>query len=142
MKKMKKILGRILSGTQTKVQNGFTRKRKTSRKGIRKEVFLAFVLMGITVLLGATDVSGSVNGTWNLAGSPYIINGEIDLQIGNELGIEPGVEVQFSGYYKFNVYGRLLAEGDSTNAISFTAQNTVVGWHGLRFFDTSANGQS
>lgn len=56
----------------------------------------------------------------------------------------------FSGHYKFNVYGRLLAEGTENDTIIFTVSDTTGfsyfyspagSWHGLRFYDTNSNGQ-
>ncbi|MCF7793368.1 MAG: carboxypeptidase regulatory-like domain-containing protein [Candidatus Cloacimonetes bacterium] len=77
---------------------------------------------------------------WTAAESPYIIDGEIELASGDQLVIDAGVDIQFSGYYKFYVYGRILANGVDGNSITFTALNTTEGWHGLRFYDTYTNG--
>src|SRR3989304_343045 len=84
-----------------------------------------------------TDIAaGNVSGTWTKANSPYFINGEITIPNGETLTIEPGVEVVFKGHYKFNVQGRLLAVGTQQDSISFTAENTGTGWHGIRFINT------
>ncbi|MCK4338551.1 MAG: right-handed parallel beta-helix repeat-containing protein [Candidatus Cloacimonetes bacterium] len=84
---------------------------------------------------------GNVSGTWVINFSPYIIDGDIEIQSGDSLTIEPGIEVLFSGHYKFKIYGRLLAMGTETDSIIFTAQDTLSGWHSLRFYDTDTNGQ-
>jgi len=84
---------------------------------------------------------GDVSGIWTIDNSPYFIGGEINIPVDSTLVIEPGVQVIFSGHYKFNIYGRLLAEGAATDTIVFTAQDTTVGWHGLRFYDTDLTGQ-
>lgn len=76
---------------------------------------------------------GDVSGTWLLTGSPYYIDGEIAIPPGNTLTIEPGVDVIFTGHYKFNVQGQLLAVGTREDSILFTAQDAETGWHGLRF---------
>ncbi|MCK4358759.1 MAG: T9SS type A sorting domain-containing protein [Candidatus Cloacimonetes bacterium] len=103
---------------------------------------LFVILLSTSLSFAQTHIpAGNVSGTWNFAGSPYIIDGEIQIQIGDTLIIELGVEVLFSGHFKFNVYGRLLAEGNADSIITFTAQDTLTGWHGLRFFNTNANGQ-
>jgi len=94
--------------------------------------------------------AGNVNGVWTIDGSPYIIDGEISIQQGDELTIEPGIQVIFSGHYKFNIYGRILAEGTQSDTIVFTVSDTTGfsyfyspagSWHGLRFYDTNSNGQ-
>jgi parallel beta-helix repeat protein len=84
---------------------------------------------------------GAVSGTWTHENSPYCINGEITIPQGSQLTIEPGVNVIFTGHYKFNIYGRLVAEGDWQRYINFIPQNSFIGWHGLRFFDQNSNGQ-
>ena len=84
-----------------------------------------------------TDIqTGNVSGTWTLSNSPYHINGEITIPNGETLTIEPGVDVVFTGHYKFNVQGRLLAIGTVTDSITFTAANTRIGWNGIRFVST------
>jgi parallel beta-helix repeat protein len=84
-----------------------------------------------------TDIqTGNVSGTWTLANSPYHINGEITIPDGQTLTIEPGVKVIFTGHYKFNVQGRLLAIGTQLDTITFTPQNPETGWHGIRFMST------
>ncbi len=67
--------------------------------------------------------AGFVSGTWAAASSPYIIDGEITIDLTDQLIIEPGVDVQFSGHYKFIVHGRLLAEGTQTDSIHFYPQD-------------------
>jgi len=84
---------------------------------------------------------GDVSGVWIANFSPYIIDGDIQIQQGDSLLIESGVEVLFSGHYECNIYGRLLAMGTETDSIIFTAQDTTTGWHGLRFYNTDTNGQ-
>jgi parallel beta-helix repeat protein len=86
--------------------------------------------------------AGNVSGTWTLVNSPYHINGEIIVPNDSTLTIEPGVNVVFTGHYKLNVQGRLLAIGTIQDTITFTAQDTSVGWHGIRFRDTSNTNDS
>jgi predicted outer membrane repeat protein len=84
---------------------------------------------------------GDVSGTWTIEGSPYIIDGHITVPADSTLIIEPGVNIVFSGSYKFYIYGRLLAEGTVSDTICFTAQDTTIGWKGLKFYDTDINQQ-
>ena len=95
--------------------------------------------------------AGDVSGTWTKANSPYNINGEITIPNDSTLTIEPGVEVVFTGHYKFNVQGRLLAIGTETDTIVFTINDKTGfhdltipdgGWHGIRFIDTPSNNDS
>ena len=95
--------------------------------------------------------AGDVSGTWTKANSPYNINGEITIPNNSTLTIEPGVEVVFTGHYKFNVQGRLLAIGTETDTIVFTINDTTGfhnltipdgGWGGIRLMDTPSNNDS
>ena len=112
-----------------------------------------FIFITLTIISNAqTNIPpGDVNGTWTKANSPYNINGEITIPNDSTLTIEPGVEVIFTGHYKFNVQGRLLAIGTETDTIVFTINDTTGfhnltipdgGWHGIRFIDTPINNDS
>ena len=79
---------------------------------------------------------GIVSGTWTLAGSPYNVQGSIQIADATTLTIQPGVTVNFQGMYKLDIQGRLLAIGTSTDTIIFTAANTTNGWRGIRFDNT------
>lgn len=108
----------------------------------RTLVLVCVFLSLFATLLAQTNVSGNVNGVWNTGGSPYIVDGDIQVIVGDELQINPGVVVQFSGSYLFHVYGRLLAEGTDGNEITFTSSVPATGWRGLRFVDNDTNGQA
>ena len=85
--------------------------------------------------------TGEVSGEWLLTGSPYLVEGEINIPLNETLIIEPGVTVTFNGHYKFIIYGCLLAEGAPGDSITFTTDDQETGWHGLRFVDTQSNSQ-
>ena len=107
-----------------------------------KKTFFLLSLIFPIILFSQTHIpEGNVNGIWIFENSPYIIDGEISIESNELLTIEPGVEVIFSNHYKFNILGRLLAEGTETDSIYFTAQNSFLGWHGLRFSNTDSNDQ-
>ncbi|TKJ37254.1 hypothetical protein CEE37_14165 [candidate division LCP-89 bacterium B3_LCP] len=93
------------------------------------------MLLGEGLEGGTIIESGAVTGTWEAASSPYWITGEITVPEGETLIIEPGVEVGFVGHFKLIVNGFLEAIGTETDSITFTAPDTSVGWHGIRFID-------
>ncbi len=71
--------------------------------------------------------------------------GDVTINDGITLTIEPGSTIKFMGHYKLNVQGRLLAVGTETDSIlftitdttNFTNMNTTAGgWHGIRFNNT------
>jgi hypothetical protein len=117
------------------------------------KTFLLFVLGFIGCAYAQTIIpAGDVSGTWTLTGSPYLIQGEINIPNDSTLSIEPGVIVEFQGHYQFNVQGRLLAVGTETDTIVFTINDTTGfhnpnipdgGWFGIRFeFTPSTNDSS
>ena len=52
-------------------------------------------------------------------GSPYVVTGDLYVNNGQTLTIEPGVEVRFYGDYFFYVYGSFIAEGTEEDSIYF-----------------------
>jgi parallel beta-helix repeat protein len=106
-------------------------------------VILLSLILNANYAKTQTDIpAGNVSGVWLLANSPYNINGEITIPNDSILEIEPSVVVTFTGHYKFNIQGRLLAIGTAGNTITFTAQDTAAGWNGLRFINTPATNDS
>ncbi len=95
-------------------------------------------LGGTAFALESTSVpGGDVSGTWDAAGSPYLIEGNITVPTGQTLTIEPGVEVLFQSWYKLTVNGTLLAQGTAASPILFTGPSPSPGWLGIRFVDAS-----
>jgi hypothetical protein len=84
---------------------------------------------------GATGgLSGTINSntTWRAVDSPITIVGNIIVNPGVTLTIEPGVRVLFNSGTSFNVAGQLLAEGTPTNRIVFTRAPANPGtWDGI-----------
>lgn len=97
------------------------------------------VVMGNAPLLHADTTwvaAGDVAGVWSPAGNPYVIyNGDIAVSWFDSLEIQPGVIVEFTGDYAFNVDGYLAAVGTSEDSIRFTSDPLInpAGWSGLRF---------
>ena len=115
-----------------------------------KKTLLAFVaistfnlqLLTFNCTAQTSIPAGTVSGTWTLAGSPYNIQGSIQIVDATTLTIQPGVTVNFQGMYKLNVQGRLLAIGTAADTIIFTATNTTNGWRGIRFDQTPSTNDS
>jgi hypothetical protein len=99
-------------------------------------LFVSTALCGLPAF--ATNVSGDQSGIWTLAGSPYLLVGDVRVPQNLTLAIEPGVVVNAQGYYKISVeQGTLLAIGTADQPILMTADNHTTGWRGLRL--VSAN---
>jgi hypothetical protein len=94
---------------------------------------LILLLLVLPCLVFAqTNVSGNQSGTWTADNSPYNVTGNLTVPSGQTLNIEPGVEVNFQGHYKFSVNGNLQAIGSASSMITFTTDNQSTGWAGIR----------
>src|ERR1035437_5774060 len=100
-------------------------------------LYTLLVIVNINCFASTSVPGGIVNGTWTLAGSPYNVQGSIQIVNGDSLIIQPGVTVNFQGAYKFLILGKLKAIGTVTDTITFTAANHTTGWRGIRFDNTS-----
>lgn len=58
---------------------------------------ICFVLLFVGELISQTNITSDIttNTTWNISGSPYIIQNSITVQNGVSLTIDPGVEIKF-----------------------------------------------
>ena len=109
------------------------------------------ILLGIPADSSAqTNVSGTIsqNTTWTLLpnppnnGSPYIVTGDITINSGVTLTIQPGVEVKFAGNFKMTVNGTLNAVGTSSQNIRFTSNQATPApgdWKSIYFNGPPSN---
>jgi len=106
-----------------------------------------FVLAGlftvpmISVRAAGTDVTGpvAVNTTWDPAGSPYRIVGDVFVTANSTLRILPGVEVNVTGPFGLSVGegASLSIEGNASAPVSFFS-NTSAWWTGITLNSTAA----
>jgi hypothetical protein len=82
--------------------------------------------MADTIIYG-----GSVSGVWDLAGSPYLIQGPIEIDVGDSLMIEPGVEVFFWNTQTLTVYGSIQALGTYQDSILIAGNPSYSSWCGI-----------
>jgi len=106
---------------------------RTTRQLLGAHLVCIVIVCWAVSALGATSVPAGtlVNTTWTLSGSPYRIEGDVHVA---GLTIEPGVRVEFAGYYKFEVVGTLIAIGNKEQPIVFTsAADNPAGWRLIHF---------
>ncbi len=87
-----------------------------------KTLFTIIFVMAVYGIASATDVTGTIaaNTTWNLAGSPYIVTGDITVNNGVTLTVDPNVQVKFNSGRRMTVLGTLNA-----NTATFTSNQGV-----------------
>jgi hypothetical protein len=87
---------------------------------------LLLLILSSRASFSQTVVTGDVSGTWNNAGSPYLLIEDCTVQTGDSLIIEPGVEIGFSDSVSLHVYGKILANGTPESNIIFKTINDTV----------------
>ncbi|OFX35673.1 MAG: hypothetical protein A2X08_12535 [Bacteroidetes bacterium GWA2_32_17] len=103
-----------------------------------KKNLLSISLLGFTVIqaFAQTYISGNVSGTWNLAGSPYVIIANDTVPDGQTLVIDAGVTVKFALGVNMYVAGTLTANGNATDSIRLTTAEpspTPGQWGAINF---------
>lgn len=112
-----------------------TKKRSlsTSLKGLYLLLFASIVMFackktnsviqapyipgGITVQPG--NISGSIKGTMETS-QTYDVTGDVIINAGDSLIIQPGAKIIFQGTYNFFIKGSLFSLGSSTSPVIFT----------------------
>ena len=106
-------------------------------------LFCVFLILLSWFLAAATIVPGGyVSGIWNVEDSPYLINGNIIISDGESLTLNPGVELQFQGYYTLKIEGKLQAIGTPSDSIKFSTTSSEQKWRGILMQNVAATNDS
>ena len=117
---------------------------------LKKETMKKLTLLTLVALMplfglyaSSISVSGNIstNTTWTGVDTVKV-TGDIYVNDGITLTIDPGIFVEFQGHYKLEVDGTLLAIGTASDMITFTAANQSTGWNSLVFSLTPATNDS
>jgi hypothetical protein len=107
-------------------------------------VVSAIILVSNTQLSKA-DTETTFNGVietdtiWTEAHSPYTITGNVLVNNGTTLTIQPGVTVNLGSYY-IKVNGTLQAVGNSTNKVTFNDGEIIFTQYSTRYDNLTAQG--
>jgi predicted outer membrane repeat protein len=110
-----------------------------------KKLLLAFFLVPVFLCSYGSkiELSGIVSGSYNY--DTLLITGDIYIENGSALHINPGTIVLFDGFYFVDVQGRIVSAGTAPDPIIFTVSDTLGfadtlamhgAWHGIRFSNT------
>ena len=111
-----------------------------------KKTFITILTILLIVIPQNTYSQTNVNGfissdeTWSLLNSPYIVTGNIMVNEGVTLTIEPGVIIKFETEKILQINGALFAQGTNDNKITFTSNQlnpTEGDWGYINFTDLS-----
>jgi len=97
---------------------------------MKKKIFVLCITLIISLSAIAqprtsTTVSGNITSDETWSADTVLVEGEVTVDDGVTLTIDPGVYVEFQGHYKLNVQGRLLAIGTVLDSILFTINDTT-----------------
>ena len=90
---------------------------------------LAFLIVNSDSSISDTVIGEghiTLDTVWDLSNSTYYIEGNVTVDYGVNLTIEPGVEVFFNGYYNLYIEGNLSAVGNESDMIKFTSNETMA----------------
>jgi len=102
-------------------------------------VAVAAILFTQPVFADTVATNITVDTTWTLANSPFVVADTISVFPGATLIIEPGVIVKFESEKKLQVAGTLVARGTKNNPIQFISNNPIEKWGGIAFLDGAVN---
>jgi hypothetical protein len=104
------------------------------------------LLLTAAVACADTYVTGdiSVDTTWTLYGSPYIIQSDVNIINNSTLTLNGGTEVRFDGYFELVVdHGSdIHVEGDAVNTVLITSNDPGPGMSSWKWIKVQGDQQS
>ena len=95
------------------------------------QFFVSNITLPNVTLQYGTLISGYIEGI--LEGTLYYVTGDITVNIGDSLIIEPGATFLFQGNYYFDILGYIYAVGTELDSINFISMAGYPAWNGILF---------
>lgn len=74
----------------------------------------------VSTSLAQTNVSGTVSGIWSLAGSPYVLIGDVNVPEMDTLTVESGVSILFADAWTFLMTGACIFNGSQSAPVEIS----------------------
>jgi len=105
---------------------------------IKRNLLLTLFVIWVNFSFATIEKSGTVSSNETWSEDTIKVIGDINIQNGVTLTINPGVFIEFQGYYKIDVQGRILAQGTTSDSIEFNIlpDSIDVGWNGIVYENT------
>ncbi len=99
------------------------------------------ILSGVLLLLCCNPLIAQISGPLNgiLEAGTYQVIGDISVEAGDSLTIEPGTVFQFGAGFNFNIYGYLEAVGTPSDSIYFIPMLSGEPWGSIIFRSGSSH---
>ena len=103
---------------------------------MRKSLLISFIIiltLSFNSIIAQEQISGPQSGI--LGPGQYIVIGDIEVQAGETLEIVPGTEFKHQDNFRWDIYGRLNAEGIAGDSIYFIPEFELeeYRWGGIKF---------
>ncbi len=105
------------------------------------KILLVLCLTSFT-LASSIDVSGTISTDSVWDADTVFVKGDILIEDGVHLQVNPGTIVIAEGFYMLDVKGSVQAVGTAVDSIKFTASNITEGWNRILFSGTLATNDS
>ncbi len=112
---------------------------------LKSLLVVGFMITASNCLFADTTyvTGGQVYGTWSSSGSPYIIQGNINVPTDSALIIESGVRVVFDSTYQLAVDSAAImtVQGTASDSVTFTYNDSYAParyWKGIKFNKSSS----
>ncbi len=108
---------------------------------IKELLFISLLTIHCTAYIVPANVPTSIigNAQFSITVGVYYITANTVVDTTNSLTIDPGVIVYISYQCSLQIRGTLIAEGNATNPITFTALNSSLPWATLQLLSNSAS---
>ncbi|OYT10821.1 MAG: hypothetical protein B6I18_07100, partial [Bacteroidetes bacterium 4572_112] len=86
--------------------------------------------IGAVEYISSIEACGHITSNTVWSGN-VLVNCDVIVDNGVTLTVQEGTKVLFTGHYKLDIKGRIVAKGTHDNYISYTAWDTEEGWQGI-----------